>query len=392
MANLKAVLEFGTSKIICMIDTAGIREMDIPAASCIRYEGIKGNSWVNSDSLPLAVENAITTAEKKCSKQIKSIYVGVPSCFSKTVLKESKFDIPGGVITSDLLKRMVESIKPKDMFDYDLIDVRPIYFMDSAGNLYVDLPNGIRTKTLFIMVSFFYAKKIFTEYVTSILNDMHISVKRFVNEICQEAITYIPENKRFSTAILLDIGYTQTSVSAVYYDSILATEIIHIGGEDIVKELIGLFGISTQVAESLKRGHVFGLSTTRSLTAYGRDENGKMLSFNQSKVTDIIEEKMYDLSREIVTVINSFYRKKIISKNADIYLTGAGAVMKGADTYLQNIIGKNIIIVKNPMSQVFTPVYNTAFSLLDNNIDRAYDLCGGVYQTQITSRLGKLFK
>ena len=242
------------------------------------------------------------------------------------------------------------------------------------------------------MVSFFYAKKIFTEYVTSILNDMHISVKRFVNEICQEAITYIPENKRFSTAILLDIGYTQTSVSAVYYDSILATEIIHIGGEDIVKELIGLFGISTQVAESLKRGHVFGLSTTRSLTAYGRDENGKMLSFNQSKVTDIIEEKMYDLSREIVTVINSFYRKKIISKNADIYLTGAGAVMKGADTYLQNIIGKNIIIVKNPMSQVFTPVYNTAFSLLDNDIDRAYDLCGGVYQTQITSRLGKLFK
>ena len=392
MANLRAVLELGTSKIICMIDTSGIKEMDIPAASCIRYEGIRNGYWANSNALPVAVEDAITTAEHKCSRQIRNLNVGVPAEFSCSVLKETKAEVSAGVVTHEFLKNMAEAAKPKNLVDYTLIEVRPIYFLDSSGVLYVDLPTGIHTKSLTAMFSYFFAKKSFITDITAILNGMHIHVNGFANELCHQAIKYIPENERFSTAILLDVGYTVTTVSAVYNDAVMATDIINMGGESFVQDLRKSLDITTQIAESLKRGHVFGLSISRGSPVYGRDEDGRMISFSQTFVRDIIEDRMYELCNAVSASINGFIRKKIISRNAGVFLSGAGIVMKGADTFVQNILGKNVFPVRNTKFPIFTSVYNTAFSLLDNEIDRAYDLCGGVYQSQLSSRLGKLFK
>ena len=392
MSSIKSILEFGTSKIVCMIDTTGIREMDIPAASCVRYEGIKYGSWVNADALSAAIEDAITTAEKKCSKQIKNIFVGVPADFSKTILGEHSIDVQAGIVNHDIICKMAELSKPKNLNDYTLIEVRPVYFMDSSSNIYVDLPIGIRTKSLKAMFSFFYAKKSFVSDVSSILDGMHIRINGFINEIYQQAKKYIPENDRISTSILVDVGYTQTTVSSIYFDSVTATDVIQMGGETIVRDLVSKIGTSPHIAESLKRGHVFGLSSNRNSHVYGRDEQGRMIGFSESIVREIIEDRMYELCHSITMSIRGFIRNSIVSKKAPIYLSGCGIVMKGAETFLQNVIGKTIYPVRNPMYNVFTPIYNTAFSLLDNNIDKPYDLCVGVYQSQVSSKLGRLFK
>ena len=75
MAGVKAVLELGTSKIVCLIDATGARDLPVRGASCVRYDGIRESRWVDETSLSTAIRTAIEEAEDSCHKQIRSLSV-----------------------------------------------------------------------------------------------------------------------------------------------------------------------------------------------------------------------------------------------------------------------------------------------------------------------------
>ena len=112
MAN-KAVLEFGTSKIICMIDSANIKGTDIPGAACVRYDGIKEGQWVNKKTLLDDVALAIDNAENRIKRQLKSVEVGIPGVFTKVMAIDGRKPVKENLITREFIDEMLRECAPR---------------------------------------------------------------------------------------------------------------------------------------------------------------------------------------------------------------------------------------------------------------------------------------
>lgn len=391
MANLNAVIEFGTSKIICLLDSKASRDLDMPGSSCVRYEGLRRGNWVNSETLFSGLELAVETAEKRASRQIHSIFAGLPASCAYVETREIPSAVTGGSVTADLLNRMAEAGKRNDP-KLILTDVRPVYFIDDKGELYVDLPINQRTSQLKATFSYVYAKRQYVEDVASMLDSMHIFVDRYIYEPYAQAVKMIPEKDRLKTVVLVDVGYQETSVSVIYNDAVLGTAMIGMGGQTFVNDLRSQLHVSGEVAEHLKRNHSFGISIKQGSSVYAKNSDGRMESYDQNMVSDIMEARMYRFAEAVKTVLSGFVRKRILSRNAAVYLSGAGLHMRGADIFLQNCIHKRVQRCQLNKRSTFAPVYNTALNLLDCSREEVYDLCTEVYHGQIKHKIGKFIR
>ena len=124
MAKLNAVLEIGTSKIVCLIERPGGEALtSVPGACLVRYDGIKNGKWSGYSAFAEDLMAAISGAESQVGKTIKSCAVGVPGCFCQILFREGKRKIKGLVKEEDI-DWLVNRLKPKEVGNADLIDVR----------------------------------------------------------------------------------------------------------------------------------------------------------------------------------------------------------------------------------------------------------------------------
>ena len=87
----------------------------------------------------------------------------------------------------------------------------------------------------------------------------------------------LPEDKRDSLAVLVDIGYYSTNVSLVYGDSLLFFTTIPMGGGHIASDIAYAMKVEGDTAEQLKRRYTFGLSDNNSISQlFAKNSDGKM--------------------------------------------------------------------------------------------------------------------
>jgi cell division ATPase FtsA len=100
MRNITAAIEFGTSKIICIIGRGrSIGRFEVLSSGVARYEGLKGGRWQKPENVEDAVAKALYIAEKKAKKHVKEAYIGVPGVFCKVVCQEGYTTVNSGYIT-----------------------------------------------------------------------------------------------------------------------------------------------------------------------------------------------------------------------------------------------------------------------------------------------------
>lgn len=372
MAAINSVIELGTSKVICLIDSHNIKGMDLPGAACIRYDGIRKASFLNPSGVREAVQSAVETAEGKCRRSVRSATVSVPGCFTRVALREGSIDVPGGRVSQDDIGTLIRKLMPEFDENWVLIDVRPAYFADDSGDIYVDAPINHKTAKLTACISFVGAYKGYLDTVSVVLADLKIDIDRFASEAYAQSLYYIPEKVRDSSVILLDVGYYDTNVSAVYGDALMAHEVIHQGGANMTEDLQSFLHIDQVVAESLKRSHIFGIGVSRGSKAYGKNSKGRMESFDALTVKDVLESRAERICAMISAKIESF--SGLVSQEAPIYICGAGMIARGAETFIQTKLGRRVLRQRAKRQNMLSPVYYSAMALLDNSSVSVYYL------------------
>jgi len=371
MREIDAVLEFGTSKIICMISANKGRGRNVPSASCVRYDGIADGHWVAPNALDAAVVSAVETAEDKCKKQVRALTIGIPGCFTKLRLSNSELAPAAARFSEADVKELRAEARPEEIPGYVLADSKITYYYDERYEIYVDPPIGLAARRVGVCMSNFYVCTEFLNAVEPAVNAMRIAIDGYVFEAQAEAMTYIPQNVRDKSALLLDVGFRDTNLCAVYADTLMAIRTIHLGGNDLTSELSNHFEVDSALAESLKRAHIYGLMPEPGATVYGKSSNGRMSGFDANEVRNVIEKRSAEMLQVISGKIKLF--EEIVLKSAPIYLTGAGLAMRGAEQFVSARLGRKTVGAYQP-SGMFPPVYNTALCILDNGDRSIYDL------------------
>lgn len=370
MRNVTAAIEFGTSKVMCVIGRKRFAgRFEVLGAGEAKYEGIKNGQWQSPSNVEEAVAKAIEFAERRARKRIREAFVGVPGAFCKVVCQEGCVAVESGRVSDKHIEMLIESAE-KDYDDsrYCVINSTPVYFVLGDGNHYIDAV-GAAANELAGMVSMVFASNEYLEDVSEVLSRQGIKVSAFLPDVLAESMFLVPPEERDLSAVLLNIGYYDTNVTVVYGDAIVYNKTIHAGGMHISNDLSIVLNMPIDMAEQIKKRYSFGLESSGSkLYDYAKHKTGKLERFAHSLVSEIIDARVEHLCMLICGALEQ--SPLAIARRTRIFLSGGGlSMMKGAKEMLQKHLKRQVRIPGIEAPQLSTPNYYTALALLDYVFD-----------------------
>jgi cell division protein FtsA len=365
MKGQKTVVEFGTSKIACA--TALQRQkigLEILGHVQIPYAGIKNANWANATGVQDVLERAVWELEKQSGSRIKSVDIGLPGCFTKITSSTTQTDINGKVTSKDIGDLMQKADTISLLDDQMVVDTFPSWFILDDGEIYLDA-TGLRAQSVMACISFVLANKYFVNDVRQLLKNAGVRLEGMHCEPMAQAMTFIPEEKRDSIAILADIGYYNTNISLVYGDSILHHVTVEMGGGHITNDIAYIMKVDVQTAEQIKRRYSFGLQeSNKILHLYAKDSGGKLNKYPYDLLKNVIDARV----EHILRYVSDFTAKaeKRMNRKVSVYITGGGvAYMPGANNFIRMCLGRVPSPLRLENSVLSTPGSQGVYALLE---------------------------
>jgi len=379
MKNTAAAIEFGTSKIICVIgQTRSVGRFEVLGSGVARYEGLKSGRWIKPSNVQEAAAKAIYYAEKRAKRRVKEIYVGVPGTATRVVCQDGFTSVRTGTITPQDVEDLIQDANRfSDDPRYEMVSATPIYFsLDGAGSN-IDVV-GSSAAELSGKVSFVFAGRQFLRDTTSLLGSLGVKAKAFIPETLAESLFLVPAEERDASAVLLNVGYYDTNVTVVYGDAIVYNKTIAAGGMQVANDLALVMNIDVDTAEQIKKRYCFGLENIGTKEYdYAKQKSGRLEKYSHALIAEIIDARVEHLCALIAQALEQ--SPLTIARRTRIFLTGGGlAMMRGARELLQNRLKRQVRLPGVDAPQLSTPNYYAALALLDyifesDYFDEGYD-------------------
>ncbi len=373
MKNVTAAVEFGTSKVMCVVGREkSMGRFEVLGAGEAKYEGIKNGRWQKPSNVEQAVEKAVTLAEKKTKKRIREVFVGVPGVFCKVVCQDGHANVESGRVCQSDIERLIENAEQGyDDSLYTVVNSTPVYYVLDDGHHYIDVTD-VEASELNGVVSLIFVKNEFIEDTTALLQNIGVKVAAYVPEVLAESLFLVPAEERDCSSVLLNVGYYDTNVTVVYGDAIVYNKTINAGGMQIANDLSIVLNLDVDMAEQIKKRYSFGLENTGTkIYDYARQQSGRLERFSHALVSEVIDARVEHLCQLIGRV---FEKSPLnIARRTRIYLSGGGiAMMKGVRDMLQGLLKRQVRISKIEAPQLSTPNYYMALALLDYVFEAKY--------------------
>ena len=359
--NSVAILDFGSSKITCMLanKVSDGGDFIIKAVGRSNYNGFDDKGWYEPETIKKAVFDAIGQVENKTETKIKEIYVGVPGAFCAVASSESSITFRS---KKKLDNQEVEDLISKaDIFDCgsDLAPLggKPVYYVLDGGIKCFDIVGNIATKVS-ALVSFSFMKNYFRQTVAPILLEKGIKKVTYVNA-CEAQAMYISNAMYINGySIIVDIGHITTNVSLVGGNGLLFARTFALGSGYLASDLMQVMGLDYNFAMNVLTKINLNLDIHDG-DAYS--VNGRMV--DAKRVNEVVKARVEQIAEHI---IKSFrYCDKEIPSNTVIVLTGGGLtyIRGGADT-LATSLGKPVKVYTSANPQTNHNEYTSCFGLI----------------------------
>ncbi len=373
MKNVTAAIEFGTSKVMCVIGREkSIGRFEVLGAGEARYEGIKNGRWRKPSHVDEAVAKALSLAEHKARKRVKEVYVGVPGSFCKVFCCEGYTEVTDGVVSVKDIESLIDDAESRlDDIRYTVVSSTPVYFVLDDGNHYIDVV-GSKARELRGLISFVYASNDFISQVTDVMEGLNVKLRAFIPEVLAESLFLVPTEERDCSAVLLNVGYYDTNVTVVYGDAIVYNKTVHAGGMHIASDLSIVMNMEVEAAEQIKKRFSFGLENNGTkLYDYAKLKNGRLEKYSHATISEVVDARVEQICQLVYDALQNSPLN--IARRTRIYLSGGGlAMMRGSRDALQNYLKRQVRVSMVEAPQLATPNYYVALALLDYVFETDY--------------------
>lgn len=363
--NTVAVLDFGSSKITCMVANKVAEKGDfvIKAVGQSVYNGFDDSKWYEPSKVKDAIMQAISQAEAKAAVDINEIYVGVPGVFCAVATSEASvtYHAQKKIDADDI----ADIVKKSDIFkcgnDFSPLGGKPVYFILDDVNKTLD-PIGAIANKIMGLVSFSYMKNYFRETVSAALLEKGIGKVVYVNA-CEAQARYVAQSMFCNNySIIIDVGHITTNVMLCGGRGLLFQKTFSLGSGYLASDLCQVLGCDYHYAMSvlsiaklnleMQQGDVYKIND-RVIDAYQTNEVLK------ARINQIGEY-----------VIKSFrICDKEIPYTTPIILTGGGlSYINGAVACLASALGKQVKVYESINPQTKRNEYTSCYGLLSEAV------------------------
>jgi len=223
MKQTTAAIEFGTSKIVCMVAEKGTYNgYNLLGTSVIEYAGYTKRGWVEPNELNYAITSALRDAQKQAGFRTKLVHVGIPAEFTEVVCRKVhlNFGKEKRINQNDIELLFKRGENFSALKGYTVAHRCPITFLVDGERRTMD-PINMMASQISAVVSYVLVDKGFLNSVNQLLEEEGCMVDSAISSTLAQGLAFIPSDVRDRTVILVDIGHRFTAVSVLKGDGIV---------------------------------------------------------------------------------------------------------------------------------------------------------------------------
>ncbi|MBR6109618.1 MAG: hypothetical protein IKQ36_07755 [Clostridia bacterium] len=358
-----AILDIGSTKIVCMVVSADVDGAIIVHGTGIReYSGYRLGELPNKKELSKTIREAVDAAEKASKLHIRNILVGVPAPFMEVIGCSGSARIAsraGRVTAADVDYLIENSFGFEAPEGYSLIHSTPVsYFADRTE--IQGSPVGLPCAKLSADVSHCYVDNEFKSSVDRALEAIGVTADAYVSSDLAAACFTVPEDIRAGSVFMVDCGGTHTDVTLIRGNAVADTESIGIGGRHFTSDLCYGLRLPEGVAEDLKRRYVFSLDYGDTCERVRIPGEG-VFDIEHSYIQLILESRADELCDMMIEAMDN-----MAGRDTPVWLVGSGLVlMRGAKEFVEGRIGRKVAVSMPSVSRNSSVSFAAAFGLAD---------------------------
>lgn len=336
-----AVIDIGSSKVICMIvrpDSDGA--IVVLGSGNAGYPGYRYGSLPNIHSLADAISAATAQAAREAGVRVRYACAAVPSPFIKIVRTKGEVRTGarnGRICSADIDSLLETSVAGERLDDYLLLHSTPFAF--SADSVPIDgSVLGAECNLLSASVSHVYAQSAFCGIAAEAARLCGITIDPFICSSMAASLFSIPADLRHSGVILVDCGASHTDVALIKEDAIIASTSVPIGGRHIANDIALCLRLPLGISEDIKRKYAYEPGYDSGVERIIVPNSG-VVSIERETIRLIVEARTDEICQMLCDALED------IAPNASlpVYMVGGGvALMRGSAEYFSRGIGRHI--------------------------------------------------
>ncbi|WCR53539.1 MAG: Cell division protein FtsA [Wolbachia endosymbiont of Ctenocephalides orientis wCori] len=304
--NVFAVLDVGTTKIICLIvKINGNFSCKIAGTGYKVAEGINGGSIVNAKQAIYSISSTIGLAEQVSGETIDQIYVNFSGC------NISSFNVYNEIIASNHeisdrdIKRVVFQTFEKYIEENVIIHNIPLkYHLDDMSD--IKEVSGLYGKKLSVDVNVVTASRpALTNLENCIANNGGLSMAGCIASAYSSGLSCLSADEKELGTAIVDIGGGCTSIGIFKREKLIYANSIPIGGTHITRDVA--YGLCTSI-ENAERIKILYGSTI--VTSIDEDEYITVENNESDEPTQVLKSELINIIRPRVEEILEMVREQ----------------------------------------------------------------------------------
>lgn len=355
------VADFGSSKINVFAGVANAyNNLNILAKHEQEYQGFIDGKFIEEDKVGKAFITAINLVQANLNQKITKIFVGVPSEFCFLTINNYNLDFK---LKTKIIKKQLDFLfnlpSSKEFKDKTLINKSAIHYQ--VNGKITTQPLGMQTKAIKAKVSEVYVENYFINLLLSIVSTLNIQLE-FICTTLAQGYYLLDEKQKHTGSIIVDCGFTSTSVSYHIGQGLTELKSFSLGGGHITSDLQEILNLPYIHAEQLKQKLILTIRPSP-LDVYNLSILKNPVEISVKTANDIALARIEVIANAIIKCLNAFENKP--TTHDIVYLTGGGlAYLKGIKYYLSKIMKRKVILLAPMPMQFNKPHLSSTISLL----------------------------
>jgi cell division protein FtsA len=326
--EIVAILDIGSSKIVCLIASIKDKKINIIGSGCHSANGFKNGNISDSSVAKESIIAAVDQAEKEASITVENIILALNGNKIRSHHLKTSLSLRRQKVTDrDINSLIDQGIKELEAKGYEVIHYFPTEYIIDDNNGIKD-PRGLLGSTLEANIHFVTVPSVLLENIINCLGSCQLDILDCVFAPYAAGLATLSNADKELGATIIDFGAGITSYAIFSQNNMVHCGFIPIGSMSITNDIAKSLMIDMATAERMK--------TIHGAASVNYTDNQKMINYNSSdyEETSILNAELNEIISaridEIFSLLQSLLEKHYIlhaGAKHNIVLTGGGSML-----------------------------------------------------------------
>ncbi len=347
--NIVAVLDIGSSKIVCLIANINNGKVHVLGSGCHSANGFKNGNITNSKSAKFSIISAVDQAEKAAGVTIDKVVLALNGnkihshyLHPSTELRKNK------VNERDIAHLISKGLKELEKQEYEVIHYFPLEYIIDDNNGILD-PTGLLGHKLSAKIHFVTIASSMLDNIINCLASCQLDVEDCIFAPYAAGLATLNDIDKEIGSTVIDFGSGITSYAIFSQHHMVYCGFIPIGSGAITHDIAKSFMLDFATAERIKTIHGSAniYSADHQMVNYKFDTQADNEERNilKSELNNVINARLEEI---LIILRNVLIQQNSLFPNAknNIIITGGGSLLTGISEEVTKLFGSKVKLGK----------------------------------------------